>query len=177
MFSRDQIEKVRAAVDIVDVIRDYVPSLTVGGRSVKGLCPFHNERTPSFHVQAEKGFFKCFGCGEAGDVIHFVSKLEQITFSEALEKLAARAGIPLKRERSNEHKEEEGLREKLFRVLEAARDFYRDQLWDDRAGQGGRAYLQERKILDRTAEDFQVGLSPVSDGNVFEYLLNRNFPL
>ena len=75
MYSREQIEQVRTAVDIVEVIRDYVPSLKAAGRSVRGLCPFHSEKTPSFHVHSEKGLFKCFGCNESGDVIGFVVKI------------------------------------------------------------------------------------------------------
>src|SRR5690349_5742231 len=98
MYNRNQIDQVRSAVDMVEVIRTYVPSLKSAGRSVKGLCPFHSERTPSFHVHPEKGLFKCFGCGEAGDVIAFISKMEQLSFTEALETLAERAGIRLQKE-------------------------------------------------------------------------------
>src|SRR5687768_13281165 len=154
MFGRDQIDQVRSSVDIVDIVREFVPSLRVTGRSAKGLCPFHSERTPSFHVHAEKGIFKCFGCGEAGDVISFISKIEQVSFTEAVERLAEKAGIRLAREK-NRPQEPEGLREKLFRVLEAAKEFYAEQLWSGRPGEAARAYLAERGIEESTSHAFQ----------------------
>src|SRR5690349_19443997 len=114
MFSREQIEQVRSAVDIVEVIREFVPSLKASGRSVKGLCPFHSERTPSFHVHPEKGLFKCFGCGESGDVIGFISKMEQLSFSDSMRLLADRAGVRLETQKTQEKREPEGIREKLY---------------------------------------------------------------
>ena len=178
MYSREEIEKVRSAVDIVEVVREYVPSLNVTGRSAKGLCPFHGEKTPSFHLQPEKGFFKCFGCGEAGDVIAFISKIEQVSFTEALERLASQAGLVLKKERvSKEKVEPEGIREKLWRILETAKNFYIDQLRDDKAGEAARAYLQEREIRDDTIRDFQLGFAPTSGESIIEVLVRKNYSI
>lgn len=177
MFSRDQIDQVRSTVDMVEVIREYVPSLKSSGRSVKGLCPFHSERTPSFHVHPEKGLFKCFGCGEAGDVIAFISKMEQLSFSEALEMLAGRAGITLKQERFQEKKEPEGIREKLYRALETASKIYEDQLWDERLGASARGYLDERGVREDTREKFHLGYAAQTGSGVFETLVQKGFSI
>ncbi|TGV13670.1 DNA primase, partial [Mesorhizobium sp. M00.F.Ca.ET.186.01.1.1] len=90
--SDEFVNQVRAAVDIVDVVGEYV-QLRKSGRAFLGLCPFHSEKSPSFNVNAERQFFHCFGCGAGGDVFSFLMKLEQLTFPEALHKLAERAGI------------------------------------------------------------------------------------
>jgi DNA primase len=178
MYSREQIDKVRASIDIVDVIREYVPTLKVMGRSAKGLCPFHGERTPSFHVHAEKGIFKCFGCGEGGDVISFLMKIEQIGFWDALENLAQRAGIPLRRESHGQKQEPEGLKDKLYRLLQAAARFYENRFWEDPKAEKARKYLlEERAIKEETARLFQVGFSPVFGETVFEHLLKKGFTI
>lgn len=175
MFSRDQIDQVRAALDIAEVIREYVPTLKASGRSVKGLCPFHSERTPSFHVHSEKGLFKCFGCGESGDVIAFLSKIEQVSFTDAVRKLADRAGIRLQQDIVRN--EPEGIREKLYRVLDAARSLYEQNLWDERLGQAARAYLESRGVKEDTVRQFELGFAPSGTGAVFETLVKKGFPI
>jgi len=177
MFSREQIEQVRSAHEIAEVIRAYVPSLKASGRTLKGLCPFHQERTPSFHVQPEKGFFKCFGCGESGDVIAFLSKMENVGFAEALERLAGDAGIQLKRTKSFEKKEPEGVKEQITRLLEGARAFYEDQLWNGRTGEEARKYLENRGITDETIQKFHLGIAPESGSGAFESLVKKGFSI
>ncbi len=177
MFNREQIDQVRSRADIVEVIREYVPSLKASGRSVKGLCPFHSERTPSFYVHPEKGLFKCFGCGESGDVIAFISKMEQLTFSEALRLLAERTGVRLEEDKFQQKREPEGIREKVYRVLEAASKIYEDQLWDDRLGQPARSYLDERFISDDTRQAFHLGFAAHTGGGVFETLVKKGFAI
>lgn len=178
MVSRDQIEQVRSAVNIVEVIREYVPSIKEGGRAVKGLCPFHSEKTPSFHVQAEKGFFKCFGCGESGDVIAFIAKMEQLSFHEALEALAAKAGITLHKSRVPTREiSETSVREKLFYLLELASRFYAEQFWNETSGRAARAYVQERGLKEETVRSFQLGFAPASGVSAFESLLKKGFAL
>ncbi|MFN0117752.1 MAG: DNA primase [Elusimicrobiota bacterium] len=177
MYSRDQIDKVRSTVDIVEVIRPYVPSLKASGRSVKGLCPFHGEKTPSFHVHPEKGLFKCFGCGESGDAIGFLVKLEQVSFTDALEKLATDVGIVLQKENSQQVKSEEGIREKIFRVLEAARIFYEDQLWDPQVGGEAKKYLESRGITENTIREFNLGYAPSGSSSAFESLIKKGFSI
>lgn len=175
MWSRDQIDKVRTSVDMVDTIREYVPSLTARGHSIKGLCPFHHEKTPSFHVHPEKGLFKCFGCGESGDIIGFFSKIESVGFVEAVERLAERAGIRLNQEVSSQQRQIESVREKLFRVLETAKNIYQDQLWTSGLGESTLLYLQNRGVSEKTAQEFQLGLAPDRNGSVFEALIKKGF--
>ena len=176
MVNREQIDQVRAGVDIVEVIREYVPSLKSAGRSVKGLCPFHSEKSASFHVHPEKGLYKCFGCGEAGDVIAFIVKMEQVGFSDALQMLADRAGIRLERNVAAKP-EVEGIREKLFRVLESARGLYEQQLWDERTGQVARAYLDGRGIREDTSRWFRLGFAASGGNAVFEQLVKKGFSI
>jgi DNA primase len=175
MASREQIEQIRNLVDIVELVREYVPSLKSSGRSVKGLCPFHSERTPSFHVNGEKGMFKCFGCGESGDAIAFLSKLEQLSFVEALQVLADRTGVKIEKSRPTEQREPEGIKDKLFRVLEDAQHMYQERLWDERIGADGRSYLAERRITDATADKFHLGFA--AGGAVFEALVKKGFSI
>ncbi len=176
MVGREQIDQVRAGVDIVEVIREYVPSLKSAGRSVKGLCPFHSEKSASFHVQPEKGLYKCFGCGEAGDIISFIVKMEQVGFSDALQLLADKAGIRLQRD-TNVKQEPEGHREKLFRILESARSIYEDQLWDEKMGQDARRYLDERGIREETTRWFRLGFAAGGAGAAFEQLVKKGFSI
>ncbi len=176
MYNREQIDRVRMAVDIVDVIRGYVPSLKASGRSVKGLCPFHTEKTPSFLVHGEKGVFKCFGCGESGDVIAFVSKIENVSFSEALESLAEKAGIVLKSERITTEKQPESVKDQLFRLLERACDEYERLLWNSSEGEDAVAYLKTRGISDSMAQKFRLGVAP-SQKSVFETLVSKGFSI
>ena len=177
MYSRDQIQQVRSAVDIVDVIREYVPSLKVAGRSVRGLCPFHGEKTPSFHVHPEKGFFKCFGCGVSGDIIEFLTQIEQVSFTEALERLAKQAGVYLKKDSYQAQKREETVKEKLYRVLEAALIYYEEQLQDDRGGEAAKSYLESRGVKDETIEKFRLGCAPEAGESCFEALVKKGFSI
>ncbi len=178
MYSRDEIERVRSAIDIVELIREYVPSLNTSGRSVKGLCPFHGEKTPSFHVQRDKGFFKCFGCGEAGDAITFLSKIEQVGFSEALERLAQQAGIALARQSSPaERVEADSRRDKLWRILEVAKSFYMEQLGSEKTGASARSYIAERSLQDETVRNFELGFAPAGGESLVEKLVKKNYSI
>lgn len=177
MYSRDEIERVRSAIDIVELIRQYVPSLNASGRAVKGLCPFHNEKTPSFHVQRDKGFFKCFGCGESGDAIEFLSKIEQVGFSEALERLAQQAGITLDKKKSVVATEPEGFKDKLWRILETAKAFYVEQLWSEKTGAAARSYIAERSLKDETVHSFELGFAPAGGESLVEKLIKRGFSI
>lgn len=115
-YTDEQIEEVRAANDIVNVIGSYVKLKRSGG-SYTGLCPFHNEKTPSFSVNPTRQMYKCFGCGAGGSVITFIMEYENYTFQEAMEALAERAGITLKkREMDKEHKEQESIRMQLLEI-------------------------------------------------------------
>jgi DNA primase len=150
------VEEVRERADIVEVIGEYVP-LKRAGKEFKALCPFHQEKTPSFCVVPAKGFYKCFGCGEAGDVFSFLMKFAGLSFNEAVEKLAAREGVEIPRTESRP--EDDALRPYREAVAFAA-DFYQRQLRDERTGQIARDYLERRGIGVESAERFLLGYAP-----------------
>src|ERR1700756_152827 len=129
------LAQLRSAADIVEVIGDHT-RLKKAGRSWKGLCPFHNERTPSFTVDRDKGLYHCFGCGVGGDVIHFVRQIDRLGFPEAGEALAARFGVSIPRRARGPRDDR---REKLLDALSAAHRFFQAEL--SKAGNRAQAYL------------------------------------
>lgn len=161
-FSNEFIEQVRQANDIVSVISDYV-TLTRRGRNFWACCPFHNEKTASFSVAPEKGFFYCFGCHASGDVFKFVMMKENISFTEAVERLAERTHIPLPAvERSAAEKERDELVARLYRINEMAGNFFHNCLTKTHYGVPGLAYLHRRKLRDETIASFKLGFAPDS---------------
>ena len=156
-FADDSVAQVRDRTNIVEVISRYV-SLKRSGRGHMGLCPFHGEKTPSFSVSGERGFFHCFGCGVSGDVFKFLMQMEGLTFPEALERLAKEAGVELPR-RTREPGADDA-RERQFRALEIAAEYFRRALWAEKSGQMARAYLEEREIREPTTHSFGLGWAP-----------------
>ncbi len=150
------VDEVRERADLVEVIGEHVP-LKRAGKEFKGLCPFHQEKTPSFCVVPAKGFYKCFGCGESGDVFSFLMKHLGLSFNESVEKLAAREGIEIPRR--DARPEEDALAPYREAVAFAA-DFYQRQLREPRAGERARRYLEDRGIGDEAAERFLLGYAP-----------------
>ncbi len=156
----EDIEALREQVNIVDVISDYV-QLKKAGRLFKGLCPFHDEKTPSFMVDPAKQLYHCFGCGEGGNVFTFLKRKEGLDFREAAERLASRAGFTLHYEGvSREAGEAESRRDRLYRVNQWAADTYHALLLDQETGGEARAYLSSRGIGKEAAEAFQLGHAP-----------------
>jgi DNA primase len=153
----DQVEEVRARADIVDVIGEFVP-LKKAGREFKANCPFHEERTPSFYVVPEKGFYNCFGCGESGDVFSFLMKKAGMEFVDAVRHVAARSGIEI-REVTRDHEEDDLLRP-LFEANALAERWFRDQLADPIVGKAARDYLDRRGVDPETRERFGLGWAP-----------------
>ncbi len=150
------VEEVRTRADIVEVIGEHVP-LKRAGKEFKALCPFHPEKTPSFCVVPAKGFYKCFGCGESGDVFSFLMKHVGLSFNEAVEKLAAREGVEIPK--SGQRPEDDALR--VYREAVAfAAEFYQGQLRDDEVGAPARRYLEERGIGEDAVERFLLGYAP-----------------
>ncbi|NIP79654.1 MAG: DNA primase, partial [Gemmatimonadetes bacterium] len=150
------VEEVRERADIVEVIGEHV-SLKRAGKEFKALCPFHNEKTPSFYVVPAKGFYKCFGCGESGDVFSFLMEYVGLSFNEAVEKLAARVGVEIPRQ---ERRAEDDALAPLREAVAFAADFYEQRLRDPEAGEGARAYLERRGIPAAAAERFRLGYAP-----------------
>ncbi|HEY8393343.1 MAG TPA: DNA primase [Thermaerobacter sp.] len=170
------IEEIRARVDIVEVISDYVP-LRRAGKNFVGLCPFHQERTPSFTVSPDKQMFYCFGCQTGGDVFTFLMKREGWSFPEAVAELARRAGVALpERPASPEDRRRRDEREQLLRVLELAADFYRHVLRSP-AGEPARAYLASRGIDEVTIERFGLGYAPDRWDALLQAMSRRGVPV
>ncbi|MHC4494182.1 MAG: DNA primase [Planctomycetota bacterium] len=168
-FSQDFIESVRNAGDIVRVISDYVPLKPAGSR-LKGLCPFHQEKTPSFSVDPNTQLFYCFGCQTGGDIFKFVMLYDKAGFGEAVETLAKRFGVPLPR-RSGKT---DDLRDRLMQINEAAASFFRSLLQQD-AGARCRRYLDERGIDAATADRLGLAYAPDSWEALQQHLLAKRF--
>jgi DNA primase len=149
------LAELRAAADIVEVVSEHT-RLKKAGRSWKGLCPFHNERTPSFTVDRDKGLYHCFGCGAGGDVIHFVRQIDRLDFPEAIEALASRFGVTIPKRVSRGPRDEQ--REKLLAAVAAAERFYVAEL--ARPGNRAAAYLDEREVPADIAKALGLGYAP-----------------
>jgi len=167
---QDDIELVREKVDLVELVRQYTP-LTQTGRNFKGLCPFHTEKTPSFFVRPDKGMYYCFGCQRGGDLYTFVMEKENITFGEALELLAKRAGVTLTQTRDASRGQK---KERILHVLSAANEFFRQQL-STSEGAKAREYLLARGLTEATITAFQLGYAPDSWDATSTYLLKNGY--
>jgi len=174
-FPQSFIDEVRAAADIVTVISDSV-SLRKAGSSYKGLCPFHGEKTPSFNVMRERGFFNCFGCGVGGDVFKFVELQEKVGFIDAVKILANRFGIPIPDlEGGGDQRETAAEREALVKMHEVALAYFREQLATP-AGAKWRDYLlKDRGLKQETIDQLQIGWAPASRDALRQRLLKAGF--
>ena len=152
------IEQIRNFSAIESVIGEYVPDLKQAGRNWKCCCPFHTEKTPSFVVSPEKGIFRCFGCGVAGDVFKFVMLIEKISWMEAVKKLAQKVGIKI--EDTQENKIVLSQKAKIFQLLETAAKFYHRCFLETKAAENARIYAKQRGLTDKTIEKFMIGYSP-----------------
>lgn len=159
MSSRDAVREVLAATDIVDLVGGYVALKPAGGARLKGLCPFHNEDTPSFMVNRDRQTFHCFGCDRGGDAITFIQEHDGLTFPETLEKLADRAGIRLPAWRGGSGTDDD-LRKKLLEFGKFAAKFFRTTLNDAGRGKVGREYLATRSLKPEIIEQFRLGYVP-----------------
>ena len=161
MITPETKERILEACRIEEVVGDFV-SLKKRGANLLGVCPFHNERTPSFTVSPAKGFFKCFGCGKAGDSVTFMMEHEHLSFPEALRYLAGKYNITIEEEApSAEMMEAQSQRESLFAVMDFAKNFYVDYLWNNDEGIAiGLSYFRERGFTDDIIRKFELGFSP-----------------
>lgn len=164
-FSPQFLDRVRLANPIEAVVGERV-QLKKSGRNMFGLCPFHNEKTPSFSVQPDRGFYHCFGCHKGGNVFQFVMEHDGVSFAEAVETLALRAGIPLETsggadaiEYAAQRRE---ARQRLYNLCQLAQQFYEQTLYAEETGRAARAYLERRYVLDAAQRAFRLGYAPDS---------------
>lgn len=171
-YSDEIIDEIRQSNDIVDVISQYV-RLKRSGRNYFGLCPFHNEKSPSFSVSPDKQIFHCFGCGVGGNVFTFLMKIEGISFIEAIQNLAERANIVLPKLENNEESGKEELKAKVYKVNEFAAEYYHKNLYLPTA-KIAQEYVKKRKLSNETLKSFRIGFSGKFD-ELFKELKKQGF--
>jgi len=174
LFPQQFVDDLKHHADIVAVIQDYV-SLKKSGATYKGLCPFHGEKTPSFHVNKDKGFFHCFGCGVGGDVFKFLELHDKVGFQDAVRQLAQRFGISLpEMEQSDEQRANAAEREGLLKVHDAAALWFRAQLASP-VGARIRRQISDRGISDATSEALGLGFAPSAREGLKQALVEQGF--
>ena len=171
-YSDDIIEEVVSSNDIVDIVSQYV-SLKRSGRNFLGLCPFHKEKTPAFSVSPDKQIFHCFGCGVGGNALHFISKIENISFIESLEILAEKAGIMLPTLDSGEDAKRTKLKEDVYRINEEVAKYYHEILYTSIA-KPAQEYVKKRKLDNKTLKSFLIGYAP-NNNTLYKILKEKSF--
>lgn len=171
-YSEELIEEIKNSNDIVDIISQYV-NLKRSGRNFFGLCPFHKEKSPSFSVSPDKQIFHCFGCGAGGNVIHFISKIENADFKEAIGILANRAGIELPTLNNYEDNKTALLKSKVYEINQIAAEFYHQNLYKP-TSKIGQEYIKKRKLDNRTLKSFLIGYSGNFD-ELYRILKQKGF--
>ncbi len=161
------VERIKERLGIVDVVSSYI-KLEKAGMSYKARCPFHNEKTPSFHISPERNLYYCFGCGAKGDIFTFVQDLEGLDFQGSLKMLADKAGIELTGEKVGSR----DAREKLYKIMEKASIFYSSEL---SRNDDAKKYLNQRGISGKTIKDFRIGLAPSSWTNLYDHLIKEGY--
>ncbi len=164
----NQTEEIKAKLDIVDIISEYI-QLKQAGTNFKGLCPFHNEKTPSFMVSREKQIWHCFGCGEGGDAFSFVQKIDSLDFPEALKLLAQKAGVTLKKQDPKIASQ----KSKLLEITRLSAEYFHKALLDSKEGQIARDYIDKRKLSPSTVDDFKLGYAPDSWDRLLNFLIKK----
>ena len=173
MYSEAFLTELADRNDIVDVVSEYVSLGKRSGANYFGLCPFHNEKTPSFSVSPDKQIYYCFGCGKGGGVINFIMEIDQLTFSEAVERLAKRAGIPVPEQ---ENDTQSRRRARIYEVNKAAAHYFHEQL-NAPIGAAARDYVNKRQISRKTATSFGLGYAPDSYDAFEKAMLAKGFSI
>ncbi len=171
-YSDELIDDIKNSNDIVDIISQYV-ILKRSGRNFFGLCPFHKEKTPSFSVSPDKQIFHCFGCGAGGNVIHFISKIENVDFKESLEILADRAGIKLPTLEGTIDSKRQELKEKVYEINKLAALFYHEALYKPTA-KVAQEYVKKRKLDNKALKSFAIGYAEINS-NLYKFLKTKGF--
>ncbi|MBE3001633.1 DNA primase [Nocardiopsis sp. HNM0947] len=173
----EDIALVRERTPIADVVGEYLQLRNAGGGSLKGLCPFHDEKSPSFNVTPSKNLFYCFGCQEGGDVIRFVQQIDSLSFTEAVESLARQSGIQLRYEsgEGRSTRRDENKRQRLLEAHKAAAEFYAQHLFRSAEGVVARRFLDDRGFVGAHAERFGLGYAPRGWENLVGHLRGKGF--
>jgi DNA primase len=174
MRSENIIETIRERLDIVEVIRDYIPLIQKAGKNFKALCPFHNEKTPSFTINPDTQRFYCFGCQEHGDVFSFIEKIDGLTFMESAMKLASKAGVQWEGFSMKAMTENDRMRIELKKVMELASIFYSRFLTSSNAVRAAE-YLKNRNVSKDSIEKFRIGFSPLAENMFVNEATKRGF--
>lgn len=170
---QNNVEEIKARLNIVDVVGEYV-RLTKAGSHWKGLCPFHHEKSPSFMVNEEKQIFHCFGCAKGGDMFSFVQEIESLDFRESLKMLAEKAGVQLEQFQGGQKQDN---KKRILEALELATKFYEKQLWEGMGKDKILKYLRERGLSDESIQKFRLGYSPSGWDNILKFLTGRGFSI
>ncbi|GAB3115285.1 DNA primase [Janibacter alkaliphilus] len=173
----EDVQTVKERTSITDVVREHVTLRPAGVGSMKGLCPFHDEKTPSFTVRESVGRYHCFGCGEGGDVLAFVQAVDHLTFTESVERLAAKLGMELRYEEGGGPRQGEGIgrRSRLIEAHRAAAEYYHHRLVDGPDARAGRDFLRERGFARPEAEHFGIGFAPRGGEELARHLREKGF--
>lgn len=174
LIRKEDIARVRDAISIDDIVGDYVTLRPAGVDSLKGLCPFHDEKTPSFHVRPSINRYHCFGCGEGGDIINFLQKIDHLSFTEAVEYLANKAGITLQYEEGSQRPQEFGRRQRLLDANAIAEQFFIESL-QGRDAEIARTFLRQRGFGKAASEKFSLGYAPNEWRVMTNLLRSRGF--
>jgi len=165
------VEEIKARTDLADLIASYGIQVKIAGASKKACCPFHHEKTPSFNINDARGFYHCFGCGESGDAIKFVQKMDGLSFVEAVKKLAGQCGVEIK-EREDPAA---GRRKRLLTLLVELAQFYHRCLLQTKEGELAREYLAKRDLGEKTQEDYLIGYAPNGVANVLKWAAKHGY--
>jgi DNA primase len=167
-------EEIKARLSIIEVVSSYI-RLEKAGAYFKAPCPFHQERTPSFVVNEERNMWHCFGCNKGGDIFAFVMEMESLSFREALQLLAERAGVELPRYNQEASREQKSEKERLLEALELATKFYEKQLWEGAGKTQALPYLEGRGLTHETMKQFRLGVAPEGWSHLVEFLTSKGF--
>ena len=165
-----EIEEIKSRLNIIDVLGEYI-RLEKAGINFKAVCPFHNEKTPSFMVSEERQMWHCFGCQKGGDVFSFVMEMEGVEFKEALRILAEKAGIEIKTYNYQKNKE----RNRTLEILEEATIFWEKRLWENTEGKIALNYLKNRGLRNETIKKFRLGYAPNGWKNILDFLIENGY--
>ena len=177
-MDRSLIEQIKTKLDIVSVIGEYLPSMKKAGRNYFALCPFHNEKSASFCINEEIQRYKCFGCGENGDLITFIEKIEGIDFPKALEIAAKKAGITIEKVKYNKGTDKQKLEEEqLLKVNRLVAEYFHYILTKHQSGQIGRDYVAKRQLRDEEVKKFMIGYAPKGYENLKNFLKAKGYDM